>query len=135
MSYLPRPLNAYLLVISLLDMKPCYEQYAICSLSDNSLRYRANAYTLRGISTKDRSYRVRSLKRSALKSSFLGSLEAEGRKWLIFDDNDIRDDNQEGIEQNCDLLWRNPSEYEQMFPMLDTRELLLSFQPLSLDGN
>ncbi|MCJ1409776.1 hypothetical protein MMC19_003859 [Ptychographa xylographoides] len=41
------------------------------------------AYLIRGVSKKDREYRVRNLKRLADKPSFVGSLEQSGRKWLI----------------------------------------------------
>ena len=117
MSHLPRPLNSALLVTRLLETKACYDEYALCSLSDSSKKYRANVYTLRNISVKDRKYRIRSLKRAAAKASFIGSLEAEGRKWLILED--IQEEKDE-VNGKIRPLWRSRIEYEQNFPLLSS---------------
>ena len=56
--------------------------YAAEHLSEQ-LKYEVKAYKIRGVSEKDREYRIRNLKRLSCKPSFVGSLEQSGMKWVI----------------------------------------------------
>jgi hypothetical protein len=57
--------------------------YAAEDLGLSSHRYEAKAYILRGITSKLYDYRVRNLKRLSAKSSFVYSLDQNGRKFIV----------------------------------------------------
>ena len=64
---------------------------------------------------------MRNLKRAASKPGFLGCVDAEGRKWLIFSDGGIGEEGSQ-VEHQRGTLWGSRMEYERMFPALDGRE-------------
>ncbi|MCJ1396355.1 hypothetical protein MMC18_009245 [Xylographa bjoerkii] len=71
------------MLLGLLRHEPHADLYAAEHLSEQ-IQLTVKAYLIRGVSKKDREYRVRNLKRLTDKPSFVGSLEQSGRKWLIF---------------------------------------------------
>ena len=61
-----------------------YEVYAAESISDRNQKFEARAYSLRGLTPRERNYRVRNLGRASGHPSCIASLDQVGKKWLVF---------------------------------------------------
>jgi len=109
----------------LLRNEPHGDVYAVEDLSASPDRYEAKAYVLRGISEKEYRYRVRNLKRLAMKQTFVCSLDQNGRKFIVNRlDEAAGPVSPDSSRQKADALGaigrRNTVEFEKAFPKLPT---------------
>ncbi|KAK0509952.1 hypothetical protein JMJ35_007346 [Cladonia borealis] len=116
-SFVDTILGACLRLKRLLRTEPHYEVYDAESLSDGNQKYEVRAYNLRGLSPKVRNYKIRNLKRASTRSSYIGSLEQGGKKWLVFAD--PRADLVPEPSRDSSPLWSTRDEYERAFPVLE----------------
>ena len=116
-SFVDTILGACLRLKRLLRTEPHYEVYDAESLSEGNQKYEVRAYNLRELSIKGRNYRIRNLKRASTRSSYIGSLEQGGKKWLVFDD--PRADLVSEPSRDLSPLWSTRDEYERTFPILE----------------
>ena len=99
----------------LISTKLCYDVHAVTDVCTDMV-YTAKAYRIRGTKGNERKYRLISLKRNALKTSCIGSVDQGGRKWLFFSG---------GIERfvetgspNDVSAWYGEEKYQYHFPAL-----------------
>ena len=112
-------LGQYLRLQGLIRSETHCDVHKATSIFNEGEIYEARAYTLRGVSSKERMYRVRNLKKRAAQPSFLGSLEQGGRKWLVFSGgfSDLRPVSPE-LPEKGGKAWRDRIDFERSFPRL-----------------
>jgi len=122
-SFVGAVIGGFFNLKGLVRTEASYEVYAAEFIPNSDDRFIAKAYSLRGISGKERNIRVKDLKRNAHKASLVGSLEQRRKKWLDFHSSSIA---KTEIPEQYQPTWQSRSDYECTFPTL-TKE-----QPLHL---
>ena len=118
-SFIDTILGGCIRLKGLLRTQPHYEVYAAESLSDVNQNFAGRAYILRGLSLRLRNYRIRNLNRAEARSSWIGSLEQGGQRWLVFAD--ARVELVPEPFRDGGPLWCTEEEFDRAFAVLEPR--------------